>query len=141
MIGNRPQDHLPSRHAGVFRQELNKPGTEWRRPTASAGRPPDTDRPPLTPAARHARAVEIRQQVSELAGTLADTASGQQPLYASPGTTRRTRPAEARILHRMITELTMLATATTVMKRRARDGAPQTSPLFGEAGLSAANDG
>jgi len=80
---------LPSRHAGVLRQELNKPGTEWRRPTASAGRPagpPDTDRPPLTPAARHARAAGIRQ-------------------------------------------------------RRAPDGAPQTSPLFEEAGLSAANDG
>ena len=60
-----------------------------------AGGPPDTDRPPLTPAARHARAVEIRQQVSELAGALADTASGQQELFASPGTTRRTRPAEA----------------------------------------------
>ncbi|HEX9355700.1 MAG TPA: hypothetical protein VF933_18010 [Streptosporangiaceae bacterium] len=107
-----------------------------------AGGPPDTDRPPLRPAARHARAVEIRQQVSELAGALADTASGQQALFASPGTTRRTRPAEAaRILHRLITELTMLAAATTVTKRRAPDGAPQTSPLFEEAGLSAANDG
>jgi hypothetical protein len=126
----------------VLRQELNKPGTEWRRPTASAGGPPDTDRRPLTPAARHARAVEIRQQVSELAGALADTASGQQALFASPGTTRRTRPAEAaRILHRLITELTMLATATTVTKRRTPDGAPQTSLLFEEAGLSAANDG
>jgi hypothetical protein len=29
---------LPSRHAGVLRQELNKPGTEWRRPAASVGR-------------------------------------------------------------------------------------------------------
>jgi hypothetical protein len=47
---------------------------------------PDTDRPPLTPAARHARAVEILQ-------------------------------------------------------RLAPDGTPQTSPLFEEAGLSAANDG
>jgi hypothetical protein len=105
-----------------LRQELNKPGTKWRRPAASAGRPagpPDTDRPPLTPAARHARAVEIRQQVSELAGTLADTASGQQ---------------------RLITELRDARTATTVTKRFAPDGAPQTSPLF-EAGLSAANDG
>jgi hypothetical protein len=52
-------------------------------------RAPDTDRPPLTPAARHARGAEIRQQVSELAGALADTASGQQALFASPGTTRR----------------------------------------------------
>ena len=73
------------------------------------------------------------------------TATGDQGtsvLFASPGTTRRTRPAEAaRIPHRLITELTMLATATTVTKRRAPDGAPQTSPLFEEAGLSAANDG
>jgi hypothetical protein len=46
-----------------------------------------------------------------------------------------------RILPGLITELTVLATATTVTKRRAPDGAPQTSPLFGEAGLSAANDG
>jgi hypothetical protein len=94
------------------------------------------------PAARHARAVEIRQQVSGLAGGLADTAIGQQALFASPGTTRRTRAAEAaRILHRLITQLTMLATATTVTKRRAPDGAPQTSPLSEGAGLRAANDG
>ena len=68
-----------------------------------AGGPPDTDRPPLTPAALARRG--------------------------------------ARILHRLISELTMLATATTVTKRRVPDGAPQTSPLFEEAGLSAANDG
>jgi hypothetical protein len=104
-----------------------------------ADEPAGTDGTPLPPGARHARAVEIRQRISELAGALADTASGQQALFASPGTTRRTRPAEAaRILHRLITELTMLATAA---KRRAPDGAPQTSPLFEEAGLSAANDG
>jgi hypothetical protein len=60
-----------------------------------AGGPPDTGMPPLTPAAPHVRAVEIRQQVSELAGALADTASGQQALFASPDTTRRTGPAEA----------------------------------------------
>jgi hypothetical protein len=35
----------------------------------------------------------------------------------------------------------MLATATTVTKRRAPTGAPQVSPLSGEAGLSAANGG
>ncbi len=35
----------------------------------------------------------------------------------------------------------MLAPAKTVTKRRAPDGAPQTSPLFEEAGLRAANDG
>jgi hypothetical protein len=92
--------------------------------------------------ARHARAAGIRRQVSELAGALADTARDQQALFASPGTTRRTRAAgAARILHGLITGLTMLAAATTVTKRRAPDGAPQTSPLSGEAGLSAANDG
>jgi hypothetical protein len=62
-----------------------------------------------------------------------DTASGQQALFASPGTTRRTRPAgAARILHRLITGLTMPVTATTVTKRRAPDGASQTSALSGE---------
>ena len=35
----------------------------------------------------------------------------------------------------------MLSTATTVTKRRAPDGARQTSPVFEGAGLSAANDG
>jgi hypothetical protein len=44
-----------------------------------------SDSPPLPAAARHARAVEIRQQASDLIGTLADTASGQQALFASPG--------------------------------------------------------
>ncbi|MGH3199790.1 MAG: hypothetical protein ACRDOH_06155 [Streptosporangiaceae bacterium] len=51
-----------------------------------AGGPPATDKAPLPSAARHARAVEIRQQVSELTGIMADTASGQQALFASPGT-------------------------------------------------------
>jgi hypothetical protein len=102
--------------------------------------------PPLPAAARHARAVEIRQQAGDLIGALADTASGQQALFASPGSARRTRPAEtARILHRLITELTALATVTAVTKRATkRDlpaGPPQTSPLFEEAGLSAASDG
>ncbi len=107
-----------------------------------AGGPPDTDRPPVTPAARHARAVEIRQQVGELAGALADTPAASRRYSHHQAPPRRTRAAEAtRILHRLITELTMLATATTVPKRRAPDGAPQTSPLFGEAGLSAANGG
>ena len=102
--------------------------------------------PPLPAAARHARAVEIRQQAGDLIGALADTASGQQALFASPGSARRTRPAEtARILHRLITELTALATVTAVTKRATkRDlpaSPPQTSPLFEEAGLSAASDG
>jgi hypothetical protein len=89
------------------------------------------DGPPLPAAARHARAVEIRQQVTELAGILADTASGQQALFTSPGTARRTRPAEAaRVLHRLIAELATLATATAVTKRRPQERAPQTSPLF-----------
>jgi hypothetical protein len=56
--------------------------------------------PPLPAGARHARAVEIRQQVSELTGALADTASGQQALFTSPGTPRLGRPAQAaRTLH------------------------------------------
>jgi hypothetical protein len=98
--------------------------------------------PPLPAAARHARAVEIRQQAGDLIGALADTASGQQALFASPGSARRTRPAEtARILHRLITELTALATVTAVTKRDLPAGPPQTSPLFEEAGLSAASDG
>jgi hypothetical protein len=72
---------------------------------------------------------------------MADTASGQQALFASPCTTRRARPAEAaQIQHRLIIGLTMLATATTVTKRRA-GWSTQTSPLSGEAGLGAANDG
>ncbi len=128
------------------RQHSPTAGSSPRATARTAGARPGTApahaRRRLAPAARHARVVEIRQQVSELAGALADTASGQQALFASPGTTRRTRPAEAaRIPHRLITELTMLATATTVTKRRAPAGAPRTSPLFEEAGLSAANDG
>jgi hypothetical protein len=111
-----------------------------------ASEPPGTDTPPLTAAARHARAIEIRQQVSELTGVLADTASGQQALFAPPGPARRTRPAEtARTLHRLITELTALATTATVTKRvtlrRAPAGTPQTSPLFGEPGASARTAG
>jgi hypothetical protein len=99
------------------------------------------DRPPLPAAGRHARAVEIRQQASDLIGTLADTASGQQALFASPGASRRTRPAEtARILHRLITELATLATAAAVTeratKRRPPAGAPQTSPLFDDGDLN-----
>lgn len=97
------------------------------------------DGPPLPAAARHARAVEIRQQVSELAGILADAASGQQPLFATPGTARRTRPADTgRILHRLIAELTTLAVTATVTKRatllRAPSGTPQAMPLFNEPG-------
>ncbi len=99
------------------------------------------DPAPLPPSARHARAIEIRQQVSELAGALADTASGQQALFAPPGAARRARPAEtARILHRLITELAALATAATVTKRATKLRAPaaeqQAPPLFGDPGLS-----
>ena len=94
---------------------------------------------PLPAGARHARAVEIRQQVSELAGALADAASGQQALFPSPGSTRRAGPGEtARALHQLITELATLATAASVTKRvtirRAAAGTPQAPPLFGEPG-------
>jgi hypothetical protein len=104
-----------------------------------AGEPAGTNGTPLPPGARHARAVEIRQRISELAGTLADTASGQQALFPSPGTTRRAGPAEtARALHQLITELTTLATAATLTKhvtiRRPPAGTPQTSPLFDKPG-------
>ncbi|MGH3247103.1 MAG: hypothetical protein ACRDOI_12945 [Trebonia sp.] len=93
----------------------------------------------LPPGACHARAVEIRQQVSELAGILADTASGQQSLFATPGATRSVRPVEAgRTLHRLITELTLLATAATVTKRATKRRAPpeatETPLLFHQSG-------
>lgn len=99
--------------------------------------------PPLPPAARHARVIEIRQQVSELTGAIADAASGQQALFASPGAARRrTRPAETgRTLHRLIAELTALAVAATVTERvtirQAPDGTTQTLPLLDEG----SNDG
>jgi hypothetical protein len=105
-----------------------------------AGEPPATEPGPLPPGARHARAIEIRHQVGELAGILADTASGQQALFATPGTARRARPAETgRALHRLVTELTMLAATATDPKRATKRhqpaGAPQ-APLFGETGLN-----
>ncbi len=82
------------------------------------GQLPASGAPPLTAAARHARAVEIRQQVSELTGTLADTASGQQALFTTPGGVRRARPAQAaRTLHRLISELAALAAAATITER------------------------
>jgi hypothetical protein len=105
-----------------------------------AGEPPP-DTPPISPAARHARAIEIRQQVSELVGAaMADTASGQQALFAPPGTARhRPRPAEtARALHRLIAELATLAVAATVTERvtirQAPGGTTDTMPLFDEGG-------
>jgi len=59
----------------------------------SGTRPGDAEPPlPPTAAARHARATEIRRQIIELTAAMADTASGQQALFASPGTTRP-RPA------------------------------------------------
>jgi hypothetical protein len=99
------------------------------------------DKPPLPAAGRHARAVEIRQQASDLIGILADAASGQEALFASPGASRRIRPAEtARILHRLVSELATLATAASVTKRptnrRQVTGAPQTSPLFDDGDLN-----
>jgi hypothetical protein len=97
------------------------------------------DIPPLSPAGRHARVIEIRQQVSELVGDMADTASGQQALFPSTGTARRrTRPAEtARTLHRLIAELATLAAATVTERvtiRQAPGGTTQTMPLFDEGG-------
>ena len=84
-----------------------------------AGELPAMDPARLSPSARHARAVEIRQQVSELAGALADTASGQQALCASPGATGHASPAAAaQPLRRLVTELAALAAAATVTKRR-----------------------
>jgi hypothetical protein len=98
--------------------------------------------PPISPAGRHARVIEIRQQVSGLVGDMADTASGQQALFASPGTARRrARAAEtARTLHRLIAELATLATATITERvtiRQPPGGTTQTMPLFDEGG----NDG
>lgn len=96
---------------------------------------PAAEPEPLPPSARHARAVEIRQQASDLIASLADTASGQQVLFATQGADRRIRPAETgRILHRLIAELTTLAATATVTKRRAPPGTPQTMPLFNEPG-------
>jgi hypothetical protein len=111
-----------------------------------ADNPAAPDGPPLPEGARHVRTVEIRQQASDLIATLADTASGQQALFESSAAVRRTRPAEAaRILHRLVTELTALATTATVTKRvtlrRVPAGTPQTSPLFGEPGASARTAG
>jgi hypothetical protein len=103
------------------------------------GEPAGAGGPPLSAAVRHARAIEIRQQISQLAAILADTASGQQELFASPGTARAARPAEtAQALHQLITELAALAAAMTVTKRVTLADAPaqvpQTAPLFGHPG-------
>jgi hypothetical protein len=96
-----------------------------------AGGPAAPDGPPLPEGARHARAVEIRQQASDLIAILADTASGQQALFATPAVSRLTRPAEAaRILHRLITELATLADTGTKPATKRRP--PETSPLFDE---------
>ena len=78
-------------------------------------------------AARHARAIEIRQQVGGLAGALADAASGQQALFTPPGTARRARPAgAARMLHRLIAELAALAADATA-RNASRFAAPRTA--------------
>jgi hypothetical protein len=98
-----------------------------------AGGPAAPDRPPLPEGARHARAVEIRQQASDLIAALADTASGQQALFAPQAPARRTRPAEtARILHRLIAELATLATTAAVTKRATKRRPPAASLPFGD---------
>jgi len=103
-----------------------------------AGQPASTQ--PVSAAGRHARVIEIRQQVGELVSDMADTASGQQALFASPGTARRpARPAEtARTLHRLIDELAALAVAATVTERitirQAQGRTTRTMSLFDEAG-------
>jgi hypothetical protein len=105
-----------------------------------AGEPPAAEPEPLPAGTWHARAIEIRQQVSELTGILADTASGQQALFTTPGTARRARPAQTgRTLHRLVAELTMPAATATVTERATKRYAPargpQASPLFDETGL------
>ena len=100
-----------------------------------AGELRSADPAPLPPSARHARAVEIRQRVSELAGALADTASGQQALFTTPASARQARPAEiARTLHHLVTELATLAAAATVTKRATKRRPPEASRLFDDAG-------
>jgi len=103
-----------------------------------ASEPAAQDSTPLPEGARHARAVEIRQQASDLIGTLADTASGQQALFATPGPARRAQPADVgRTLHHLIAELTTLAATAAVTKRatkrRPPSGTPQ-APLFDAPG-------
>ena len=103
----------------------------------NAGEPADAGGPPISAAVRYARATEIRQQIIQLTANLADTASGQQELFASPGTARSARPAEtAQALHQLITELAALAVAAaTVTKRVTFPVTPararQTALLFG----------
>jgi hypothetical protein len=103
----------------------------------NAGKPADADGPPISAAVRYARATKIRQEIIQLTANLADTASGQQELFASPGTARSARPAEtAQALHQLITELAALAAAAaTVTKRVTFPVTPararQTALLFG----------
>ncbi len=96
-----------------------------------AGSPAAPGSPPPPAAARHARAVEIRQQASDLIATLADTASGQQALFTTPSTARRPRPATiARTLHLLVTELAALAAASTVTKHATKHSPAEDSSLF-----------
>jgi len=101
-----------------------------RRNAAPAGTRP----PPLTGDDRHARVIEIRQQASELMSILADTATGQQALFGTPGSNRRPRPADAAVtLHKLIAELALLAADTAVTKRvtlRRSTNGNHTPPLF-----------
>ena len=55
---------------------------------------------------RYVRTTGIHQRISDLTTALADTASGQQALFAPPRTVRRMRPADtAAALHLLIAEL------------------------------------
>jgi len=104
--------------------------------TPAAGCRVPVGRHGASPASRPARPHDRDpQQVTELTAMLADTASGQQSLFASPGPARRVRPGEAgRTLHRLIAELTTLAAAAVatkrVTKRRPPAGIPQAPVLF-----------
>lgn len=101
------------------------------------GQAPGPGAPALTAPARHARAVEIRHQISELAGILADTASGQQSLFPAAAARRRPPADTARALHDLIGELATLASAAAVTKRvtkrRPTAEAPQRPLLFDDA--------
>ena len=93
---------------------------------------------PADVAGRHACALEVRQQISELADALADAASGQQALFPSA----RARPSDtAAALHQLIGELAALAAAPPVTSRHETPprvgGAPRTAPLFQMPGTRA----
>jgi hypothetical protein len=70
-----------------------------------------------------------------LAGALADTASGQQALFASPGAARARPATAAHTLHRLIAELAALATTATITKRATRRAAAVSS-LFDDTDIT-----